>query len=186
MAVLRDNQPAGRLIVTNTETVPGHRVVEQLGVVQGSTVRAKHLGRDILAGLKNLVGGELKSYTALMTEAREEAIARLVAEADGLGADAVVNLRLSTMTVTDGAAEILAYGTAVRLVRVATEEQAPDRQIRERPAPERHAPHGQPAPAADPNRDAALGATVPGPGAADPLSDAADPGARSASDHRHD
>ncbi|MBK5921113.1 hypothetical protein CCR80_08725 [Rhodothalassium salexigens] len=113
------------MIVTNTETVPGHRVVEQLGVVQGSTVRAKHLGRDILAGLKNLVGGELKSYTALMIEAREEAIARLVAEAEALGAQAVVNLRLSTMTVADGAAEILAYGTAVRLAPLAAADAAP-------------------------------------------------------------
>jgi len=103
------------MIVTNTEDVPGRSVIEYLGMVQGSTVRAKHLGRDIMAGLKNIVGGELRGYTELMSEARDEAIARMQAEARALGADAVVNVRLSTASVTGGAAEILAYGTAVRL-----------------------------------------------------------------------
>lgn len=103
------------MYIITTDEVPGYRVAEILGIVRGSTVRAKHLGRDIAAGLKNLVGGELRGYTELMSEARDEAIARLRAEAEGMGADAVLNLRLSTATVTGGAAEILAYGTAVRL-----------------------------------------------------------------------
>lgn len=105
------------MIVTNTETVPGYRITRYLGMVQGSTVRAKHLGRDILSGLKNLVGGELTSYTELMSEARAESIARMTEEAERMGADAVVNVRLATATVTSGAAELLAYGTAVELGR---------------------------------------------------------------------
>ncbi|GEQ96946.1 hypothetical protein JCM17844_05830 [Iodidimonas gelatinilytica] len=103
------------MIIITTDTVPGQEVREILGVVQGSTVRAKHLGRDIMAGLKNIVGGELRGYTELMQEAREEAINRMAKEAEKLGADAVLNVRLATASVTGGAAEILAYGTAVRL-----------------------------------------------------------------------
>lgn len=103
------------MYIITTDEVPGYRVAEILGIVRGSTVRAKHLGRDIAAGLKNLVGGELRGYTELMSEARDEAIDRLRAEAEKLGADAVLNLRLSTASVTGGAAEMLAYGTAVRL-----------------------------------------------------------------------
>ncbi|GAB4120193.1 MAG: heavy metal-binding domain-containing protein [Rhodothalassiaceae bacterium] len=103
------------MIIITTDSVPGYRVAEILGIVEGSTVRAKHIGRDIMAGLKNIVGGELKGYTELMAEARDEAIARLEAEARKRGADAVLNLRLSTASVTGGAAEILAYGTAVKL-----------------------------------------------------------------------
>ena len=113
MAILHEND--GGIVVTNTETVPGRIIARHLGLVQGSTVRAKHVGRDILAGLKNIVGGELHSYTDLMTEAREEALARLLEEAEKLGADAVINVRLTTAAVTGGAAEILAYGTAVAL-----------------------------------------------------------------------
>lgn len=113
MAVLHENK--GGVIVTNTETVPGRPIAKHLGLVQGSTVRAKHVGRDILAGFKSVVGGELRSYTELMTEAREQALARMVEEAQKLGADAVVNVRLTTAAVTGGAAEILAYGTAVAL-----------------------------------------------------------------------
>ncbi|MGF1605164.1 MAG: YbjQ family protein [Rhodothalassiaceae bacterium] len=113
MAILHKNE--GGVIVTNTEAVPGRTVARHLGLVQGSTVRAKHVGRDILAGFKGIVGGELRSYTELMTEAREEALARLVQEAETLGADAVLNVRLTTAAVTGGAAEILAYGTAVAL-----------------------------------------------------------------------
>lgn len=105
------------MIVTNTETVPGYRITRYLGMVQGSTVRAKHLGRDILLGLKNLVGGELTAYTELMSEARAESIARMTEEAERLGAHAVVNVRLATASVTGGAAELLAYGTAVELRR---------------------------------------------------------------------
>lgn len=103
------------MIVTNTETVPGKTIVEFYGMVSGSTVRAKHLGKDILASLKNLVGGELKSYTELLNEARQEAMQRMFQEAESVGANAVVNIRFSTSSVAQGAAELFAYGTAVRV-----------------------------------------------------------------------
>jgi uncharacterized protein YbjQ (UPF0145 family) len=103
------------VILTNTEDVPGRTIREFYGVVSGSTVRAKHFGRDFLAGLKNLVGGELKAYTELLNEARQEAMARMIEEARGLGANAVVNVRFATSSVAQGAAEIFAYGTAVRV-----------------------------------------------------------------------
>ena len=101
------------MIVVNTETIAGHTITEVKGIVQGNTVRAKHVGRDIAAGLKNIVGGELKGYTELLTEARREALERMLAQAEQLSANAVVNLRFSTSAVTQGAAEIYAYGTAV-------------------------------------------------------------------------
>ena len=101
------------MIVVNTETIPGHQIVEICGLVQGNTVRAKHAGRDIAAGLKNLVGGELKGYTELLTESRREALERMMAQAQQLGANAVVNGRFTTSAVTSGAAELYAYGTAV-------------------------------------------------------------------------
>ena len=103
------------MIVTNTETVPGKTIVEFYGMVTGSTVRAKHVGKDILASLKNLVGGELKSYTDLLNEARQEAMQRMFQEAELIGANAVVNVRFSTSSVAQGAAELFAYGTAVRV-----------------------------------------------------------------------
>ncbi len=103
------------MILTNTEEVPGRSIREFYGVVSGSTVRAKHIGKDLLAGLKNLVGGELTGYTELLNEARKEAISRMVEEARGLGANAVVNVRFATSSVAQGAAEIFAYGTAVRV-----------------------------------------------------------------------
>jgi len=103
------------MIVVNTETVPGYEIVEMKGIVQGNTVRAKHAGRDIAAGFKNLVGGELKGYTELLTESRREAVERMIAQAQELGANAVVNVRFSTSAVTAGAAELYAYGTAVVL-----------------------------------------------------------------------
>jgi uncharacterized protein YbjQ (UPF0145 family) len=103
------------MVVTNIELVPGKRVVKHLGLVQGSTVRAKHAGKDILAGLKNIVGGELKGYTELLNEAREEALERMVKQAQSVGANAVLNVRFSTSSITQGAAELLAYGTAVVL-----------------------------------------------------------------------
>ncbi len=103
------------LILTNTETVPGREIVRHLGLVQGSTVRAKHVGRDIMAGLKNIVGGELKGYTELLSDAREEATRRMCEEAKVMGANAVVNVRFSTSSVTAGASELYAYGTAVIL-----------------------------------------------------------------------
>ncbi len=101
------------MILSNVETVPGKQITNFFGVVSGSTVRAKHIGKDIMAGFKNIVGGELKGYTELITEAREDAIVRMVQEAESLGANAVVNIRFSTSSVAQGAAELFAYGTAV-------------------------------------------------------------------------
>lgn len=101
------------MIVVNTETVPGYEITEVKGLVQGNTIRAKNIGRDIGAGLKNLVGGELKGYTDLLTESRREALQRMLAQADELGANAVVNVRFTTSSVAAGAAELYAYGTAV-------------------------------------------------------------------------
>jgi len=109
------------MIVVNTETIPGVRIVRTLGIVQGNTVRAKHLGRDLAAGLKNLVGGELGGYTELLTESRRQALERMLAQAEQLGANAVVNVRFSTSAVSAGAAEIYAYGTAV-VVEMSGEE----------------------------------------------------------------
>ncbi|GGI74735.1 YbjQ family protein [Shewanella gelidii] len=101
------------MIITNTEEVTGKKIVKCLGVVSGSTVRAKHVGRDIMAGLKNIVGGELRGYTELLTEARDEAMERMQSQATQLGANAVVNVRFSTSSVAAGASEIYIYGTAV-------------------------------------------------------------------------
>ena len=101
--------------ITNLENVPGKAINEHLGLVQGSSVRAKHVGRDIMASVKNLFGGELKGYTELLSESREEAMERMVQQAEALGANAVLNVRFSTSSVTQGAAEIYVYGTAVIL-----------------------------------------------------------------------
>lgn len=101
--------------LSNIETIPGKNIVEFYGVVSGSTVRAKHIGRDFMAGLKNIVGGELSGYTELLKEAREEAMDRMVQQAQALGANGVVNVRFSTSSVAQGAAELFAYGTAVRV-----------------------------------------------------------------------
>ena len=101
------------MIVVNTEDVPGREITQVLGLVQGNTIRAKHAGRDIMAGFKNLVGGELKGYTELLTESRRQAIQRMMQQAQQLGADAIVNVRFTTSAVTAGAAELYAYGTAV-------------------------------------------------------------------------
>ncbi len=101
------------MILSNIETVPGKTITRFFGVVSGSTVRAKHIGRDILAGFRNIVGGELKAYTELLNEAREEALSRMIEQAESLGANAVVNIRFSTSSVAQGAAELFAYGTAV-------------------------------------------------------------------------
>jgi uncharacterized protein YbjQ (UPF0145 family) len=103
------------MILTNVNTVPGKKIVEHFGIVQGSTVRAKHVGRDIMASLKNLVGGELKGYTELLQDAREEAMQRMTEQARQSGANAVVNIRFATSSVAQGAAELFAYGTAVRV-----------------------------------------------------------------------
>lgn len=101
------------MIITNIETIPGTAIVKHLGMVQGNTVRAKHAGKDLMAGLKNIFGGELKGYTELLQEAREEAVKRMTEQAQAIGANAVVNVRFSTSSITAGAAELFAYGTAV-------------------------------------------------------------------------
>ena len=101
------------MIIVNTETVPGREITTFHGLVQGNTIRAKHVGRDIGAALKNLVGGELRAYTELLTEARREAIERMTEQAEALGANAIVNVRFTTSSVAGGAAELYAYGTAV-------------------------------------------------------------------------
>jgi uncharacterized protein YbjQ (UPF0145 family) len=98
-----------------TETVPGREIVEVLGIARGNTVRARNVGRDITQGLKNLAGGELSAYSTLLTQARDEAIDRMERDAVAMGADAVVNVRMETSGVTQGASEVIAYGTAVRL-----------------------------------------------------------------------
>jgi uncharacterized protein YbjQ (UPF0145 family) len=101
------------MILSNTETVPGKEIVEFYGVVTGNTVRAKHVGRDIMAGLKNIVGGELVGYTELLQDSREEATQRMIKQAESMGANAVVNVRFATSSIAQGAAELFAYGTAV-------------------------------------------------------------------------
>jgi uncharacterized protein YbjQ (UPF0145 family) len=106
---------ASAVQLSNTETIPGRTIVEFYGVVTGNTVRAKHLGRDIMAGLKNIVGGELRGYTELLQDSREEATARMIEQAQSVGANAVVNVRFATSSISQGAAELFAYGTAVRV-----------------------------------------------------------------------
>ncbi len=101
------------MIVVNTEFIPDKKIKEIKGLVQGNTVRAKHVGRDIVAGLKNIVGGELKGYTELLVESRREALSRMLAQAKELGANAVINVRFATSSITSGAAELYVYGTAV-------------------------------------------------------------------------
>jgi uncharacterized protein YbjQ (UPF0145 family) len=103
------------MIVSNMEIIPGKHIKEHLGLVQGSTVRTKHFGRDLMAGIKNIFGGELRGYTELLQEAREEAVDRMKQQAEAVGANAVLNVRFSTSSVTQGAAELFAYGTAVIL-----------------------------------------------------------------------
>ena len=101
------------IMLSNMETVPGKKIVRHIGLAQGNVVRAKHVGRDIAAGLKNIVGGELRGYTELLEEARRDAIRRMIEDAKAQGANAIVNVRLSTSSVTSGASELYAYGTAV-------------------------------------------------------------------------
>lgn len=103
------------MIVTPSSTVAGHRIRKTLGLVRGNTIRARHIGRDITAVFKNMVGGEIEEYTKMMGESREQALDRMIAEAQGLGADAVVDVRFGTSYVMGSAAEILAYGNAVEL-----------------------------------------------------------------------
>jgi uncharacterized protein YbjQ (UPF0145 family) len=105
------------ILLSNIEHFPGHTITKHLGLVQGSTVRAKHVGRDFMAGLKNIVGGELVGYTELLNESRQEALNRMTEQARVAGANAVINVRFSTANIAAGAAEILAYGTAVVIER---------------------------------------------------------------------
>ena len=108
------------MIVTTTESIPGNEIVEILGLSRGSTVRARNVGRDIFAALKNLIGGEINEYTKLQADSREQALQRMIKDAESLGADAVVNVRITTSMIMQGVAEILAYGTAVKLKHYGT------------------------------------------------------------------
>lgn len=103
------------MIISTTETIPSKEITEILGIARGSTVRARNIGRDIFAALKNIVGGEISEYTQLQAESREQAMQRMIEDAEKMGADAVINVRLATSMLMQGAAEILAYGTAVKL-----------------------------------------------------------------------
>ncbi len=111
------HRPSDGLLMVTTDEVPGHRVERVIGLVRGNTIRARHVGNDILAAFRTLVGGEITEYTKMMAESREQSLDRLRAEATLRGANAVVGLRITTSTVMAGAAEILAYGTAVRVVK---------------------------------------------------------------------
>ena len=103
------------IITTTTDNIPDKKVTQILSIVKGSTIRARHIGRDVMAGFKNIVGGEIKSYTQMISQSREEAFNRMVNDAADQGADAIINVRFVTSMVMQGAAEILAYGTAVKL-----------------------------------------------------------------------
>jgi uncharacterized protein YbjQ (UPF0145 family) len=103
------------MLISTTENIPGREIVEVIDIARGSTVRARNIGRDFFAGLKNIVGGEISEYTRLMADAREQAIDRMIGDAERLGADAIINVRFTTAMVMQGCSEILAYGTAVRL-----------------------------------------------------------------------
>ncbi|MBL6991516.1 MAG: YbjQ family protein [Bacteriovoracaceae bacterium] len=103
------------MLISNIETIPGKKITEYYGLATGSTVRAKHIGRDLMAGFKNIVGGELKGYSELLQEAREESMDRMKKHAKELGANAIVNVRFSTSSVAQGAAELYCYGTAVKV-----------------------------------------------------------------------
>ena len=102
------------MIVTTTENIPNKEIVEIIGIARGSTVRARNIGRDIFAGLKNIVGGEIEEYTKLQAEAREQALQRMLEDAQRLNADAIVNVRIATSLIMQGASEVMAYGTAVK------------------------------------------------------------------------
>ena len=103
------------MIVVTTEQIEGKRITETLGLVRGSTIRARHVGRDIMASLRNIVGGEVKDYTVMLAQAREEALERMIEQAEKMGANAIVGTRFVTSMVMSGAAEMVAYGTAVKV-----------------------------------------------------------------------
>jgi len=104
------------MIVVTTEQIEGKKVTETLGLVKGSTIRARHVGRDVMAGLRNIVGGEVKDYTVMLAQAREEALQRMIEQAEQMGANAIIGTRFVTSMVMSGAAEMVAYGTAVKIV----------------------------------------------------------------------
>ena len=106
------------MIITTTNDLPGYEIVEVIDIARGSTVRARHIGRDITAVFKSVVGGEIKEYTRLMADAREQAISRMIADAEEIEADAVINVRFTTSMVLQGSSEILAYGTAVKVRKI--------------------------------------------------------------------
>jgi uncharacterized protein YbjQ (UPF0145 family) len=108
-------QGGRKLIVVTTEQIEGKKTVETLGLVKGSTIRARHVGRDIMAGLRNIVGGEIKDYTVMLAQAREEALGRMIDQAENIGANAIIGARFVTSMVMGGAAEMVAYGTAVKV-----------------------------------------------------------------------
>lgn len=110
------------MLITTTDSIAGYRITAHLGLVRGNTIRAKHVGKDILAGLRMIVGGEITQYTEMLTEARNEAMLRMKADAQRVDADAIVNVRFVTAQVMTGAAELLAYGTAVKVERLSTPE----------------------------------------------------------------
>lgn len=106
------------MLLSNTESIPGYKIVEVFDIARGSTVRARNIGRDITAVFKSVVGGEIREYTRLMADAREQAIDRMIADAESLGANAIINVRFTTAMVLQGSSEILAYGTAVRIEKM--------------------------------------------------------------------
>lgn len=103
------------MLMTTSDAIEGSKITKTIGIVKGNTIRAKHIGKDFVASLRNIVGGEIKEYTEMLDESRDEAVRRMVEDADKLGADAIVTVRFTTSTVIGGAAELLAYGTAVKL-----------------------------------------------------------------------
>ena len=103
------------MIIVSADEIAGKKVVETLGLVRGNTIRARHIGKDIMAGLRNIAGGEIQEYTKMMAESREQALDRMVEEAEKIGADAIVSVRFTTTSMMQGAAELLVYGTAVKL-----------------------------------------------------------------------
>ena len=103
------------MLIVTMDQPPGYRITEVLGLVRGNTIRARHVGKDIVAGLRNIVGGEISEYTKMLAESREQAMDRMIAEAEKLGADAILAVRMTTSSVSQGSAELLAYGTAVKI-----------------------------------------------------------------------
>ena len=132
--------------LSNLEHLPNYQITERLDVVYGSTVRSKHVGKDLFAGLKNIVGGELTAYTELLEESRQEAIDRMIVKAEALGADAVVGLRFSTSSIAQGASELFVYGTAVKAVPVQQQPASPPQYPSGHTPPIQNAPTQNPQP----------------------------------------